>query len=235
MFSSSSPPLPPCLLSRQIPEKSGPFCRRVKKLYKEEAKICGHAVCNIICVVFVCEFELPNVGLNEGDWAWNHHSEGSNLYPAQPSLSTLLIVIPLNIGHSTSSPIGTWKCKCPPFFLEIMTGLTNSQPIVKQTSQRGSISLTDLRPHSKIFSPSPRPTHISHGSSPHQVLWICSLTVVWNPARVQPAEACRHPREADAEADQVLPAPQSRPQEHRGPQPKKRSVGNGNDTSFQCR
>ena len=37
-------PPPPCLLSRRTPEKSGPFCRQVKKPYKEKAEICGHAL-----------------------------------------------------------------------------------------------------------------------------------------------------------------------------------------------
>ena len=46
-------PLPPLtlfprsLLSRRTPEKSGPFCRWVKKPYKEEAEICGHAVSSL--------------------------------------------------------------------------------------------------------------------------------------------------------------------------------------------
>ena len=43
----SLPPLPlfhPGLLFRWTPEKSGPFCRRVKKPYKEKAEICGQAL-----------------------------------------------------------------------------------------------------------------------------------------------------------------------------------------------
>ena len=40
MFSSSSPPLPPGLLSRRTPEKSGPFCRRVKSRIRRGGNLC---------------------------------------------------------------------------------------------------------------------------------------------------------------------------------------------------
>jgi hypothetical protein len=43
--------------------------------------------------------------------------------------------------------------------------------------------------------------------------------VVRDPARLQPAAPGGHPGATDAAIDQVLPAPQSHPQEHRGSQP----------------
>ena len=38
--------------------------------------------------------------------------------------------------------------------------------------------------------------------------WLVVCSVVRDPERLQPVEAGGHPREADAEAHQVLPAPQ---------------------------
>jgi hypothetical protein len=51
--------------------------------------------------------------------------------------------------------------------------------------------------------------------------------VVRDPARLQPAAPGGHPGAADAAVDQVLPAAQGHPQEHRGSQPEAGPPRNG--------
>jgi hypothetical protein len=51
--------------------------------------------------------------------------------------------------------------------------------------------------------------------------------VVRDPARLQPAAPSGYPGAADAAVDQVLPAAQGHPQEHRGSQPEAGPAGDG--------